>query len=61
MMPKLDKDTIKKKIISLMNIDTKILIKILENNSIIQKMDQKQQLSRIYLGNSRMVQYPQIN
>ena len=31
MMPKPDKDTIKKKIISLMNVDTKILIKILEN------------------------------
>ena len=30
-MPKPDKDTIKKKIISLMNIDRKILIKILEN------------------------------
>ena len=31
MMPKPDKDTIKKKIISLMNIDIKIIIKILEN------------------------------
>ena len=31
MTPKPDKDTIKKKIISLMNIDTKILIQILEN------------------------------
>ena len=30
-MPKPDKDTIKKKIISLMNTDTKILVKILEN------------------------------